>query len=109
MLLNNIKDLKLSQNHSFENYNESILKNQIKELKIRSKAMKDKLTIFLKLMKKYSSKLTTLTNLSNNNISNNKNKNNPYIKRNPINNEIQSTLSQLNNMLNSPKLNEDIL
>ena len=42
--------------------NESILQNQIKDLKIKSQNMKDKLTIFLKLMKKYSSKLTTLAN-----------------------------------------------
>ena len=104
MLLNNIKDVKLNQTHSSENYIESMLQNQIKELKYRSKTMKDKLTIFLKLMKKYSSKLTTLTHLSsNNNIDNNQNNNS-----NSINNEIQSTLSHLNNMLNNPKLNEDI-
>ena len=109
LLLNNMKDIKLNQTHSSENYNESVLQNQVKELKIRSKTMKEKLTIFLKLMKKYSSKLTTLTNLStNNNINNQKNKGVPYNKRNSINNEIQSTLSQLNNMLNNPKLNEDI-
>ena len=106
ILLNNMKEVKLNQTHSSYNGNESMLQNQIKELKIRSKTMKNKLTIFLKLMKKYSSKLTTLAQLSsNNNIDNN---NNPDMKINSINNEIQSTLSQLNNMLNNPKLNEDI-
>ena len=106
LLLNNLKDLKLNQTHFSENCNESMLQNQIKELKNRSKTMKDKLTIFLKLMKKYSSKLTTLTHLSSNN--NLKNNDNSYNKKISINNEIQSTLSQLNNMLNNPKLNEDI-
>ncbi len=82
------------------NGNESILQNQIKDLKIKSQNMKDKLTIFLKLMKKYSSKLTTLANSNS--------RNNFIEKKNTINKEIQSTLSQLNKMLNNPKLNEDI-
>ena len=82
------------------NGNESILQNQIKDLKIKSQNMKDKLTIFLKLMKKYSSKLTTLANSNS--------RNNLIEKKNTINKEIQSTLSQLNKMLNNPKLNEDI-
>ena len=81
--------------------NESILQNQIKDLKIKSQNMKDKLIIFLKLMKKYSFKLTTLTK------SNSRN-NNSKEKKTIINNEIKSTLSQLNKMLNNPKLNEDI-
>ena len=81
--------------------NESILQNQIKDLKIKSQNMKDELIIFLKLMKKYSFKLTTLTK------SNSRN-NNSKEKKTIINNEIKSTLSQLNKMLNNPKLNEDI-
>ena len=80
--------------------NESILQNQIKDLKIKSQNMKDKLIIFLKLMKKYSFKLTTLTKSNS--------RNNSKEKKTIINNEIKSTLSQLNKMLNNPKLNEDI-
>jgi hypothetical protein len=52
-------------------------------------------------MKKYSSKLTTLAK------SNSRN-NNTKEKKSVIDNEIKSTLSQLNKMLNNPKLNEDI-
>ena len=63
--------------------------------------MKDKLTIFLKLMKKYSSKLSTLAR-------NNFGKNSNEEKKGIINKEIKSTLRQLNKMLNNPKLNEDI-
>ena len=84
-----------------ENDNESALQNQIKELKIKSQNMKDKLTIFLKLMKKYSFKLTTLAK-------NNSRNNNSEEKKSIINKEIKSTLTQLNKMLNNPKLNEDI-
>ena len=84
-----------------KNSNESILQKQIRDLKIKSQNMKDKLIIFLKLMKKYSFKLTTLTK------SNSRN-NNTKEKKSIINNEIKSTLSQLNKMLNNPKLNEDI-
>ena len=84
-----------------KNSNESILQKQIRDLKIKSQNMKDKLIIFLKLMKKYSFKLTTLTK------SNSRN-NNSKEKKSIINNEIKSTLSQLNKMLNNPKLNEDI-
>ena len=83
------------------NSNESILQNQINDLKIKSQNMKDKLIIFLKLMKKYSFKLTTLTK------SNSRN-NNSKEKKSIIDKEIKSTLSQLNKMLNNPKLNEDI-
>ena len=83
------------------NSNESILQNQINELKIKSQNMKDKLIIFLKLMKKYSFKLTTLTK-------NNSRNNNSKEKKSVIDKEIKSTLSQLNKMLNNPKLNEDI-
>jgi hypothetical protein len=105
LLMQNMKDYKLNQTKT-DNLNESILQNQVKELKNRSKTMKDKLTIFLKLMKKYSSKLTTLTNLTTNNST--QNTTNLNKNKNSINKEIQSTLSQLNNMLNNPKLNEDI-
>ena len=83
------------------NSNESILQNQINDLKIKSQNMKDKLIIFLKLMKKYSFKLTTLTK-------NNSRNNNSQEKKSVIDKEIKSTLSQLNKMLNNPKLNEDI-
>ena len=84
-----------------ENENENVLQNQIKELKIKSQNMKDKLTIFLKLMKKYSFKLTTLAK-------NNSRNNTSEEKKSIINKEIKSTLTQLNKMLNNPKLNEDI-
>jgi hypothetical protein len=50
LVLNNLKDYKFNQTNSSENYNESILQNQVKELKIRSKTMKDKLTIFLNIL-----------------------------------------------------------
>ena len=90
-----------SENNIKKNSNESILQKQIRDLKIKSQNMKDKLIIFLKLMKKYSFKLTTLTK------SNSRN-NNTKEKKSIINNEIKSTLSQLNKMLNNPKLNEDI-
>ena len=90
-----------SENNKKKNSNESILQKQIRDLKIKSQNMKDKLIIFLKLMKKYSFKLTTLTK------SNSRN-NNTKEKKSIINNEIKSTLSQLNKMLNNPKLNEDI-
>ena len=99
-----INNYKLSSEDNItlkKNSNESKLQNQIRDLKIKSQHMKDKLIIFLKLMKKYSFKLTTLTK------SNSRN-NNSKEKKSIINNEIKSTLSQLNKMLNNPKLNEDI-
>lgn len=99
---NNYYQSSSDQNNNYLKYhNESILQNQIKDLKIKSQNMKDKLIIFLKLMKKYSSKLTTLAK------SNSRN-NNTKEKKSVIDNEIKSTLSQLNKMLNNPKLNEDI-
>ena len=85
----------------FNGEKESKLQKQIKDLKIKSQNMKDKLTIFLKLMKKYSSKLSTLAR-------NNFGKNSNEEKKGIINKEIKSTLRQLNKMLNNPKLNEDI-
>jgi hypothetical protein len=95
----------LSSENNNNNYikggKESKLQKQIKDLKIKSQNMKEKLTIFLKLMKKYSSKLTTLAK-------NNFGKNINEEKKGIINKEIKSTLTQLNKMLNNPKLNEDI-
>ena len=88
-------------NNYLKSENENVLQIQIKDFKIKSQNMKDKLTIFLKLMKKYSYKLTTLAKNSSRNY-------NSKDKNNVINNEIKSTLSQLNRMLNNPKLNEDI-
>ena len=97
----NYYQLSSEKNKFYNNENESVLQNQINDLKIKSQNMKDKLTIFLKLMKKYSFKLTTLAK-------NDSLNNNSEGKKNIINKEIKSTLSQLNKMLNNPKLNEDI-
>ena len=85
-------------NNYLKSENENVLQIQIKDFKIKSQNMKDKLTIFLKLMKKYSFKLTTLAKNSSRN-------NNSKEKNNVINIEIKSTLSQLNRMLNNQKLN----
>ena len=90
-----------NNNNYIKGEKESKLQKQIKDLKIKSQNMKEKLTIFLKLMKKYSSKLTTLAK-------NNFGKNINEEKKGIINKEIKSTLTQLNKMLNNPKLNEDI-
>ena len=85
-------------NENFLNDNDNInnLENEIESLKENNKIIKDKSTIFLKLMKQYSNKLSALINNNNNDISNCSNKN-----------EIKSTLIRLNQILNNPKLKEN--
>ena len=90
--------------------NNANLQREINDLKTRGKIMKDKLSIFIKLMRKYTYKLTTLTNISNSkNNFNKRNINKKQMSDSSSNNqELISTLTQLNKMLNNPKLNEDI-
>ena len=90
--------------------NNANLQKEINDLKARSKLMKDKLSIFIKLMQKYTYKLTSLTNISNNNNNyfNKRNINKKEISVSSSNQELITTLTQLNKMLNNPKLNEDI-
>ena len=85
-----------NENFLIENENINNLQEEVESLKETNKSMKDKLTIFLKLMKKYSNKLSALIN---NNSSNSLNVSNI--------NEVKSTLIRLNQMLNNPKLKED--
>ena len=85
-----------NENFLIDNDNINNLENEIESLKENNKIIKDKSTIFLKLMKQYSNKLSALINNNNNDISNCSNKN-----------EIKSTLIRLNQILNNPKLKEN--
>ena len=97
---NNIKDLEERKNNNINIYTKkiknksSLLQDEINSLTNKNEIMKNKLTIFLKLMREYSHKLTALMN---EHSGNNKNEN-----------DIINTLSRLNNMLNDPKLKEDV-
>lgn len=73
-----------------------ILQEQINSLNNKNQVMKNKLIIFLKLMRQYSNKLTALIN------------NNDNINVNDNEKDIANTLSRLNKMLNDPKLNKDV-
>ena len=88
--INNICDTINTVNKS------SLLKEQVNTLRSKNKDMKNKLIIFLKLMRQYSIKLNTLLN-NKNDINKNENKD-----------DIINTLTRLNNMLNNPKLNKDV-
>lgn len=70
------------------------------ELKHKNQTMKENLILFLTLLKKYSFKLSSLTE----NISNDS----TYLTQNEYK-EIKSFLFHLKRTLNNPKLNEDIL
>ena len=88
--INNICDTINTVNKS------SLLKEQVNTLRSKNKDMKNKLIIFLKLMRQYSIKLNTLLN-NKNDINKNENKD-----------DIINTLTRLNNILNNPKLNKDV-
>ena len=88
--INNICDTINTVNKS------SLLKEQVNTLRSKNKDMKNKLIIFLKLMRQYSIKLNELLN-NKNDINKNENKD-----------DIINTLTRLNNILNNPKLNKDV-
>ena len=93
-LINYTKNRDINNNNNNNYINKSIvLQEQINCLSNRNQIMKNKLSIFLKLMKQYSNKLNTLI------INNDKNTNEE---------DIINTLSRLNNMLNDPKLKDDV-
>ena len=97
---NNIKSLEENKSNNINIYSKkiknknSLLQDEINSLTNKNELMKNKLIIFLKLMREYSHKLTALMNEPS---GNNKNRN-----------DIINTLSRLNNMLNDPKLKEDV-
>ena len=97
---NNIKALEENKSNNINIYSKkiknknSLLQDEINSLTNKNELMKNKLIIFLKLMREYSHKLTALMN---EHSGNNKNRN-----------DIINTLSRLNNMLNDPKLKEDV-
>ena len=97
---NNIKSLEENKSNNINIYSKkiknknSLLQDEINSLTNKNELMKNKLIIFLKLMREYSHKLTALMNEQS---GNNKNRN-----------DIINTLSRLNNMLNDPKLKEDV-
>ena len=97
---NNIKALEENKSNNINIYSKkiknknSLLQDEINSLTNKNELMKNKLIIFLKLMREYSHKLTALMNEQS---GNNKNRN-----------DIINTLSRLNNMLNDPKLKEDV-
>ena len=97
---NNIKDLGERKSNSMNIYTKKIksknnlLQDEINSLTNKNKIMKNKLIIFLKLMREYSHKLTALMN--------------EHSRNNKNGNDIINTLSRLNNMLNDPKLKEDV-
>ncbi len=97
---NNIKTLEEKKCNNINIYSKkiknknSLLQDEINSLTNKNEIMKNKLIIFLKLMREYSHKLTALMN---EHSGNNKNRN-----------DIINTLSRLNNMLNDPKLKEDV-
>ena len=97
---NNIKALEENKSNNINIYSKkiknknSLLQDEINSLTNKNELMKNKLIIFLKLMREYSHKLTALMNEPS---GNNKNRN-----------DIINTLSRLNNMLNDPKLKEDV-
>jgi hypothetical protein len=97
---NNIKSLEENKSNNINIYSKkiknknSLLQDEINSLTNKNELMKNKLIIFLKLMREYSHKLTALMN---EHSGNNKNRN-----------DIINTLSRLNNMLNDPKLKEDV-
>ena len=97
---NNIKTLEENKSNNINIYSKkiknknSLLQDEINSLTNKNELMKNKLIIFLKLMREYSHKLTALMNEPS---GNNKNRN-----------DIINTLSRLNNMLNDPKLKEDV-
>jgi hypothetical protein len=78
----------------------SKLETEINELKYDKEKMRENLSLFFTLIKKYSHKLSSLTNNFNNN--------NSFIS--PSNyKELKSILLNLNKAINNPKLNEEIL
>ena len=97
---NNIKALEERKSNSINIYSKkiknknSLLQDEINLLTNKNEIMKNNLVIFLKLMREYSNKLTTLMN--------------EYSGNNKNGNDIINTLSRLNNMLNDPKLKEDV-
>ena len=78
----------------------SKLETEINELKYNKEKIRENLYLFFTLIKKYSHKLSSLTNNFNNN--------NSFIS--PSNyKELKSILLNLNKAINNPKLNEEIL
>ena len=77
------------------------LKNELELLKDKSTKSKEKMTLFIKLVKKYAKKLLTLSKLLPLNTNMNNNENNIFI-------DIYNTINQFNQMIFNPKLNENI-
>ncbi len=101
--LNNIGNNKFKTQTELNTEDDKYIKNnllqeQINSLNDKNNIMKNKLVIFLKLMRQYSHKLTALINNNDNNNNN--------INTNEA--DIINTLSRLNKMLNDPKLNKDV-
>ena len=77
------------------------MKNEVEFLKQKSIKTKDKVTLFIKLIRKYAKKLSVLSQK----VSINKNQNTEQYK---IFNEINNTIIQLNQMIYNPMLNENV-
>ena len=88
------KSFSVENSFSIENTNSNV--NELNNFKPKGENIKDKINIFINLIKKYSDKLITLSKL----ISSNKNNSNTIY-------ELIKTIEQLNEMINNPKLNSD--
>ena len=77
------------------------LKNELELLKDKSTKSKEKMTLFIKLVKKYAKKLLTLSKLLPLNSNMNNNENNIFT-------DIYNTINQFNQMIINSKLNENI-
>ena len=77
------------------------LKNELENLKQKSTLTKDKITVFIKLVRKYAKKLSALSKLLPVNTNGSNEENNIF-------SDIFNTISQFYQMIYNPKLNENV-
>ena len=77
------------------------LKNELENLKQKSTSTKDKITVFIKLVRKYAKKLSALSKLLPVNTNGSNEENNIF-------SDIFNTISQFYQMIYNPKLNENV-
>ena len=99
-LLFNIKSLTNRNSNNYLNKKNDLITYDFDNLKFENKLLKEKIYIFLKLIRNYSKKLNFLSNI----IMKLKKK----TKENNIYKELTLTINNLNKLINNPKLNENI-
>ena len=99
-LLFNIKSLTNRNSYNTLNKKNDLIIHDFDMLKFENKLLKDKIYIFLKLIRNYTKKLKFLSNI----IMKLKKK----AKDNNIYKELNLTINNLNTLINNPKLNENI-